>query len=107
MKTFELEDFLFHYVNEHGVSVMCMTDKKFQKKQSFAFLQDVKASLLEYYTGRDLQNAQQNSLGTFAETIREKIVSSLLLTRRLGILEFESGWVHGQDGPARELAEVA
>jgi len=32
MKTFELQDYLFHYVNEHGISVMCMTDKAFIKK---------------------------------------------------------------------------
>lgn len=32
MKTFELEDYLFHYVNENRISVMCMTDKKFVKK---------------------------------------------------------------------------
>ena len=47
MKTFELEEFFFHYVNEFGISVMCMTDKKFERKMSFAFLQDIKKSLLE------------------------------------------------------------
>lgn len=26
-KTFELEDFLFHYINEDGLTVLCMTDK--------------------------------------------------------------------------------
>lgn len=26
-KTFELEDFLFHYINEEGITVMCMSDK--------------------------------------------------------------------------------
>lgn len=26
-KTFELEDFLFHYINEDGITVLCMTDK--------------------------------------------------------------------------------
>jgi hypothetical protein len=26
-KTFELEDFLFHYINEEGLTILCMTDK--------------------------------------------------------------------------------
>ena len=26
-KTFELEEFFFHYINENGISVLCMTDK--------------------------------------------------------------------------------
>ena len=37
-KTFELEDFNFHYINEDGISVLCMTDKASQKKLAFAFL---------------------------------------------------------------------
>ena len=54
MKTFELEEFFFHYINDLGLSVLCMTDKGFNRKQSFAFLQDVKKSLLEYHTQRDI-----------------------------------------------------
>lgn len=50
MKTFELEEFFFHYINEFGISVLCMTDKKFERKLSFAFLNDVKKQLLEDYT---------------------------------------------------------
>ena len=26
-KTFELEDLLFHYINEDGITILCMTDK--------------------------------------------------------------------------------
>lgn len=37
-KTFELEEFLFHYINEDGLTIMCMSDKTTQKKISFAFL---------------------------------------------------------------------
>ena len=83
MKTFELSEFFFHYVNEFGISVMCMTDKKMERKMSFAFLQDVKKALLDYYTARDLQNAQQNSLGTFKDTIRDKIVSETPISNTL------------------------
>ena len=75
MKTFELEDFFFHYINENGLSAMCMTDKTFERKLTFAFLQDLKQALLNVYTPRDLQNAGANSLTTFSTTIQEKIVS--------------------------------
>ena len=37
-KTFELEDLLFHYINEDGLTILCMTDKQMIKKVSFAFL---------------------------------------------------------------------
>lgn len=37
-KTFELEDFFFHYINEEGLTLLCMTDKKLNKKIAFAFL---------------------------------------------------------------------
>lgn len=73
MKTFELEEFFFHYINEFGISVLCMTDKKFERKLAFAFLQDVKKALLEHYSTRDLTNATAGSLGTFSQTIAEKI----------------------------------
>ena len=32
MKTFELDEFFFHYVNEFNISVLCMTDKKYERK---------------------------------------------------------------------------
>ena len=98
MKTFELEDYLFHFVNQAGISIMCMTDKKFgqngtnnNKKMSFAFLRDVQASLSELYTARDLQNAQESSLSTFSDTIREKLViyQGLLIIVAVGILELQ------------------
>ena len=65
MKTFELEEFLFHYINEFGLSFLCMTDKKFPRKMAFAFLQDIKKSLFDYYTQNDLKNAKAKSLNTF------------------------------------------
>ena len=73
-KTFELDEFLFHYINEDGLSVLCMTDKKFNFKQAFAFLVDVKKSLLDYYTSRDLERAGAHALTTFPETIQDKMV---------------------------------
>ena len=72
---------------------MCMTDKKFERKMSFAFLQDVKKALLEYYTQRDLTNAQPYSLTTFNDTIQDKMVSRILFIKMLGFLEFKSSRV--------------
>jgi hypothetical protein len=74
-KTFELEDFLFHYINEDGLTVLCMTDKAIQKKIAFAFMQDVRKTVLNNYTARELENAKAYSLTTFTEKLREKMVS--------------------------------
>lgn len=75
MKTFELEEYYFHYINEYNVTVLCMTDKKMEKRLAFAFLQDVKKTLLEAYSTRELQLASQNSLTAFRDQIRDKTVS--------------------------------
>ena len=105
MKTFELEDFFFHYINENGLSAMCMTDKTFERKLTFAFLQDLKQSLLNVYTPRDLQNAGQNSLQTFNTTIQEKIVSPIFcLTLYIGVLELKTCRLWRQNGPIGKLA---
>lgn len=37
-KTFELEEFLFHYISEDQLTIMCMTDKQMNKKVPFAFM---------------------------------------------------------------------
>lgn len=50
MKTFELDDYFFHFINEDGLTVLCMTDKQYKRKQAFAFLQDIKKTLLKRYT---------------------------------------------------------
>ena len=46
MKTWELDEFFFHYICEDGIIVLCMTDKAYKRKQAFAFLGDTKKSLL-------------------------------------------------------------
>ena len=76
-KTFELEEFLFHYINEEGLTVMCMSDKTLLKKVAFAFMHDLKKTLCGTYTARELENAKAYSLQTFTEKIREKMVSRL------------------------------
>ena len=75
MKTWELDEFFFHSICEDGLIVLCMTDKLYKRKQAFAFLGDVKKSLLNRYSTRELERATAHSLNTFGETIHEKIVS--------------------------------
>lgn len=82
-KTFELEEYLFHYINDDGLSVLCMTDKQMPKKVAFAFMQDLRKSLLKTYTARELGNAKAYQLSTFTDTIREKMVSFKLCPQLL------------------------
>ena len=74
-KTFELEEFLFHYLNEDGLTVLCMTDKNIQKKIAFAFLHDVWKTVFNTYSGKEIENAKAYSLKSFNDTLRDKIVS--------------------------------
>jgi hypothetical protein len=32
MKTFELDEFFFHYINKEGIIVLCLTDKAYKRK---------------------------------------------------------------------------
>mmetsp|Transcript_32376 Transcript_32376/g.43825 ORF Transcript_32376/g.43825 Transcript_32376/m.43825 type:complete len:107 (+) Transcript_32376:25-345(+) len=65
MRTFEIDEYFVHYINDDGISVVCMSDKKINKKHAFAFLQDVKKALLNYYTVRELERAKAYDLKTF------------------------------------------
>lgn len=76
MKTFELDEFFFHYINEDGLVILCMTDKLYKRKQAFAFLGDVKKGLALKYQQHELDRAIGHSITAFSETLREKIVSS-------------------------------
>jgi hypothetical protein len=46
LKTFALDEVLFHYINEDGISVICMTKLDTPKKRAFAFLKDLKNTFL-------------------------------------------------------------
>ena len=58
MKTWELDEFFFHYINEDGIILLCMTDKEYKRKQAFAFLQDLKKALAKKYSSYDLDRAK-------------------------------------------------
>lgn len=102
MKTFELDEFFFHYINEDGIVILCMTDKEYKRKQAFAFLGDVSKALHNKYNERELDRAIAHSITAFSETLREKIVSitatsSLSLSmslRHVGFLREQRGVLH-------------
>ncbi len=57
MKTFELDEYFFHYANGDGITYLCMTDKQYKRKQAFAFLQDIKKALLSKYQLHERERA--------------------------------------------------
>jgi len=75
-KTYELADYLFHYINEDSLTVLCMTSKDINRKLAFAFLVDVRKRLFDFYAPHELQNARAFGLKTFSSELKEKMVSS-------------------------------
>ena len=73
-KTFELSDYLFHYINEDQLTVMCMTSKQTQSRLAFTFLADVRKKLYEDYNSYELENAKAFGLKTFSPQLKEKMV---------------------------------
>jgi vesicle-associated membrane protein 7 len=53
-KTYELADYLFHYINEDSLTVLCMTSKEINRKLAFAFLVDVRKRLFDFYAPHEL-----------------------------------------------------
>ena len=71
-KTFELEDYHFHYINEEGLTVMCMTDNLIQKRTAFVFLADLRRSFYNTFSAREIEQATGHSM-RFQQTIKDKI----------------------------------
>ena len=74
-KTYELSDYLFHYINEDQLTVMCMTSKQTQSRLAFTFLADVRKRLFEVYNSYELENAKAFGLKTFSPELKEKMVT--------------------------------
>jgi len=66
------EDFYFHYINENGVTYLCMTDVDYPMRMGFAFLDDVKDRFLDTY-GYIIADAIQYQMEEFKETLRERM----------------------------------
>ena len=74
-KTFELSDYLFHYINEDQLTVMCMTSKQTQSRLAVTILADVRKRLFEVYNSYELENAKAFGLKTFSPELKEKMVT--------------------------------
>lgn len=81
-KTYELADYLFHYINEDSLTVLCMTSKDINRKLAFAFLVDVRKRLFDFYAPHELQNARAFGLKTFSSELKEKMVSVAIVYLR-------------------------
>ena len=77
-KTFELSDYLFHYINEDQLTIMCMTSNQTQSRLAFTFLADVRKRLLESYNTYELENAKAFALKTFTVELKDKMVSIVI-----------------------------
>ena len=64
-KSLELEEYMFHYINQAGILVLCMADKNVERKLAFTFIQDVRNTFQETYTKNDIDNAKGYSLKSF------------------------------------------
>ena len=64
-KSLELEEYMFHYINQAGILVLCMADKNVERKLAFTFIQDVRNTFQETYTKNDIENAKGYSLKSF------------------------------------------
>ena len=96
-KTFELADYMFHYINEDQLTVICMTSKDMQKKLAFAFLADVRKRLFDFYSTHELQNAKAFGLKTFSSELKEKVVSNSLGHSLLELLQQEPYYSYRED----------
>lgn len=73
-KSLELEDYMFHYINMKNLLVLCMADKKVEKKLAFTFLQDIRKTFEDTYSAHDIQAAKGYSLKSFGvETLKPKM----------------------------------
>ena len=73
-KSLELEDYMFHYINIKNLLVLCMADKKVEKKLAFTFLQDIRKTFEDTYSTHDIQNAKGYSLKSFGvEFLKPKL----------------------------------
>ena len=64
-KSLELEEYMFHYINLSDLLVLCMADKKVEKKLAFTFLQDIRKTFLNTYSMHDVNSAKGYSLKSF------------------------------------------
>eukprot|EP01100_Stratorugosa_tubuloviscum_P002948 TRINITY_DN16_c0_g5_i1.p1 TRINITY_DN16_c0_g5~~TRINITY_DN16_c0_g5_i1.p1 ORF type:complete len:257 (+),score=87.41 TRINITY_DN16_c0_g5_i1:109-771(+) len=56
-KSYEYDDFIFHFQIHSGVTYMCMADKSFPRRICFLFLEDIKNRFLAMYGEEQIRRA--------------------------------------------------
>eukprot|EP00804_Cyclotella_cryptica_P018557 CCRYP_004353-RA/>CCRYP_004353-RA protein AED:0.21 eAED:0.21 QI:364/1/1/1/0.5/0.33/3/1187/223 len=72
--TYVYDEYTFHYVVEHGICFLCMSDEQNKHRVPFAFLQDIKSLFTHKYGLEIPQRAIAFSLNEeFSRTIKERM----------------------------------
>jgi vesicle-associated membrane protein 7 len=71
--TYVYDRYLFHYICEDGLTYMCMADDAFERRISFAFLQDIKEKFLAKYSKERANTALPYGMGEFAKVIEKQM----------------------------------
>lgn len=68
------DKFVFHYVVDQGITFLCMSDESMKRRQTFAFLDDIKKHWRDRF-GSSEQTALAFSMNeTFSPVLRQRIV---------------------------------
>ena len=56
-KSFQTSEYIFHCIDDDGISFLCMTDDKHERKPAYAFLADLKKTFYNKFNMLEIQNA--------------------------------------------------
>jgi len=72
--TYVYDEYVFHYIVEHGICYLCMSDEKNKHRVPFSFLQDMKQHFTAKYGLEDPQTAIAFSFNeAFSKIIRDRM----------------------------------
>lgn len=56
-RSYEYDEFMFHFMIQDGITYLCMSDKSFPRRICFTFLEDIKNNFLARYNFQQIQGA--------------------------------------------------
>lgn len=69
------DKFVFHYIVDQGITFLCMSDESMKRRQTFAFLDDIKQHWRDRFASSE-QTALAFSMNEiFSPVLRQRIVS--------------------------------
>ena len=72
--TFSYENaYYFHYINQEGLTYMCMCDDKFPRDTAFVFLEDIIGLFTKTYSPMDINTAIAYSMKEFESSLKDKL----------------------------------